>query len=127
MARDATLNCSRPTADQCGDPVQKTAAFAGFSDWRLPNRFELETLLNLESIDPAVSDVFNSDCGANSGGNPGCTVTTCSCTVVGYYWTSSTCAGQTQSAWVVDFGGGGVYDGIGKVLGNSVRAVRSGS
>ncbi len=66
--------------------------FAGHTDWRRPNRKELDSLLNLDLALPNVSTFpeFDSNCGANSSGNPGCTVTTCSCTVPDTYLTSTT-------------------------------------
>jgi hypothetical protein len=94
--------------------------FAGFCDWRLPNRFELETLVNLENLNPAVSPAFNTGCAAS------CTVLTCSCTVSNYYWSSSTYANEPELAWVVLFGSGSPIAG-GKNGNFSVRAVRGGS
>lgn len=102
--------------------------FAGHTDWRLPNRKELESLVNLEIAYPAPSTfpAFNTGCGVNSSGNPGCTVTTCSCTGRYGYWSSSTYANDPQIAWEVNF-----YDGTPggnyKLFGYYVRAVRGGS
>lgn len=94
--------------------------FAGFCDWRLPNSFELYSLLNLENVSPAVSAPFNTGCVAD------CTVLDCSCTVSLGYWTSTTYPSSPQTAWVVNFGSGSVLAG-GKNPGNHVRAVRGGS
>ena len=82
--------------------------------------------MNLENINPAVSPVFNTNCGANSGGNPGCTVTTCSCTVPYAYWSSSTYAGTPNSRWLLDFNFGDTYVTL-KFDIYYVRAVRGGS
>jgi len=102
--------------------------FAGHTDWRLPNRKELESLVNLEIAHPAPSTfaAFNTGCGVNSSGFPGCTVTTCSCTVPSGYWSSSTYAGYPQFAWGVDFSGG-LVGAVGKDGVLYVRAVRGGS
>jgi hypothetical protein len=97
-----------------------TAAFAGHSDWRLPNRFELETIVNLAGSRPAVSSVFDSNC------DPGCNVTTCSCTVSDYYWSSSTVAATPVDAWIVYFGDGNIATPA-KTNSYWVRAVRGGS
>ena len=94
--------------------------FGGFCDWRLPTRFELETILDLGNLNPAVPAVFNTNCTA------GCTVTTCSCTRSSYYWSSSTYRANPTYAWFVYFDNGyvGYYD---KTDFRFVRAVRSGS
>ena len=102
------------------------SGFAGHTDWRLPNLTELESIRNLGAVSPAVASVFNNNCGASSGGNPGCTVTTCSCTLPASYWTSSTYAGPAEFAWQVRFGDGTV-DSEFKDIDSSVRAVRGGS
>jgi len=94
--------------------------FAGHTDWRVPNRSELESLPNLGAVSPAVFPAFNTGCA------PACTVFTCSCTQSGYYWSSSTYQGLPPVAWVVSF-----YDGdVGpdsKTPNYYVRAVRGGS
>ena len=96
------------------------AAFAGFTDWRLPNVNELETIRQIEVLDPAVTAAFNTGCA------DGCTVLTCSCTRSTFYWTSSSYAGSGNLAWVVTFYDGYAYrDTKGGV--NWVRAVRGGS
>ena len=94
--------------------------FGGFCDWRLPTRFELETILDLGNALPAVPAVFNTNCTA------GCTVTTCSCTRSSYYWSSSTYQSNPNSAWYVYFTDGLDYDDT-KTDGYYVRAVRGGS
>jgi len=106
-----------------------TASFAGHNDWRLPNRFELETLVDLGAFNPATGAVFNDNCGVESDGNPGCTVTTCNCTPPVAYWTSTTMPTvppQLGYAWnVYFFLGNNGYDY--KYNPNYVRAVRGGS
>ena len=100
--------------------------FAWFCDWRLPNLFELETLRNVGTVNPAVSAAFNSNCGASSGGNPGCTVLTCSCNIPGFYWSSSSYAYTPQDAWFVRFSDADIGT-FSKGSGMYVRAVRGGS
>jgi hypothetical protein len=104
------------------------AGFAGHTDWRLPNRKELESLVNLELAYPVPSTfpAFNTGCGVNSSGNPGCTVTTCSCTAPNVYWSSSTAASFAQFAWVVIFNDGDSVAGD-KSPDARLRAVRGGS
>lgn len=78
------------------------AAFAGHSDWRVPNRFELETLLNLEE-DPAVHAEFKTACPLN------CTESSCSCTASSFYWSSTSYyPGLTNYAQRVSMAGGSV-------------------
>jgi len=93
--------------------------FADYCDWRIPNVNELESVLDYGSVAPAVDPVFHTNC------TPGCTVTTCSCTRSFFYQASSTYAGGRREAWVVGFGGGGVFT-FSKQNGYAVRAVRGG-
>jgi hypothetical protein len=58
----------------------------GFSDWRLPNRFELESLLDLGKFNPALP-----------AGHPFIDVQP------SYYWTSSTTANTEDDAWAIHF------------------------
>jgi hypothetical protein len=96
------------------------SAFAGHTDWRLPNQFELYSLLDLGAVTPAVSAAFNTGCVS------GCGVLTCSCTMSDYYWSSTTYEDGTAIAWYVDFSNGYV-GGEGKGSSLRVRAVRGGS
>ena len=66
---------------------------SGQGDWRLPNRFELESLLDLENYSPALPSghPFN-----NVQSNP--------------YWSSTTLAYGTDSAWSVYMYNGRVYE-----------------
>jgi len=94
--------------------------FAGHCDWRLPNRRELESLVNAGVDSPAVDGVFNIGC------LPGCHVADCSCTQLDNYWTSTTYHAIPGSAWCVN-GGTGTVDGFDKTIpAFYVRAVRGG-
>ena len=66
----------------------KNSSFAGFTDWRLPNRQELESLLDETCTSPAINvDVF-----PNAKGD--------------WTWTSTTSAAVSAEAILVDFGFG---------------------
>jgi hypothetical protein len=93
--------------------------FAGHCDWRIPNRFELESLLNLQNAYPAVDLMFKTNC------TSGCSVLTCSCTQSFFYWSSTTVVTGLEYAWNLDFGGGSVITGD-KDSNGYVRAVRGG-
>lgn len=92
--------------------------FAGHCDWRIPNKKDLESIVDVEIYNPAVSAVFNNGC------TPGCTVTTRSCTR-SYYWSSTTYRGYEGFAWYAYFFYSDV-DTNTKSNGSYVRAVRGG-
>ena len=98
-------------------------AFAGFTDWRLPNETELETIVDRSKLLPAVPTEFQHDC------TVGCTVLTCSCTVAQFdsiAWSSTTYVKTPSSAWLVNFYDGTAYTDPKSAL-HHVRAVRGGS
>lgn len=96
-------------------------AFAGHADWRLPNLFELSSLLDLETENPRTYPEFRSNC------VDGCTAETCSCTRNGHYWTSSSFYGDTSEAWIVPFHSSVVSRAEKFAPSIQVRAVRGGS
>ncbi|HSP95621.1 MAG TPA: DUF1566 domain-containing protein [Candidatus Dormibacteraeota bacterium] len=103
------------------------AGFAGHTDWRIPNVNELLSLVNYSHFDPAVDWEF-----ANTpypGCSPGCTVTTCSCTISNYYWSSTTRQIPFTDAYAlnVDFWAGYLAEDFMKDTAHYVRAVRGGS
>ena len=83
--------------DYCED-----LTYAGYSDWRLPNKNELASLVNYEKYDPA-SDFPDMPSQ--------------------YFWSSSTLVDNTNGAWFVDFYAGRV-DVINKSYNIYVRCVR---
>jgi hypothetical protein len=99
--------------------VLNSTGFAGHDDWRLPNILELESLRNYGAADPSVFSVFDSACAAD------CSLTNCSCTQAGYYWSSTTQLSQSTFAWHVSFLKGTTYPRAKTELAY-VRAVRGG-
>jgi len=95
-------------------------SFAGHQDWRLPSAAELQTLLDYTAFAPAIDAAFNAGCDVD------CALTTCSCTGLGYYWSSTTIADQPDLALSVDFNYG-LANLFEKTLpAGYVRAVRGG-
>ncbi len=94
--------------------------FAGYHDWRVPNVRELQSIVNYQSTPLPVSTALNSNCVA------GATVLTGSCTLLTYYWSSTTWARSTSQVWGVDFNHGEVVPSD-KASGSRVRAVRGGT
>lgn len=90
---------------------------AGYQDWRVPNRHELQSIVNIGATSPATSSEFNDSCVL------GCNVKDCSCTVDPPHWTSTTSAASTAQAWVVIFEHG-ITEPQGKTITRHVRAVR---
>ena len=99
------------------------ANFAGYQDWRLANVKELQSIVDYETSNPAVTHggPFDDNCLA------GCTVLTCSCTAAKFYWSSTTFVIAPTAAWEVDFMVAGDVNAAAKSDGTlSVRAVRGG-
>ncbi len=77
-----------------------TASYLGYSDWRLPNRKELFSLVDRSNYGPALPDghPFNN--------------------MQSWYWSSTTVANGTSYAWVVDMYNGYVGSGVGSKSNN---------
>ena len=71
------------------------AAPGGYADWRLPNRSELDALVNRSRSRPAMDPVVASAIPSTSDAS-----------VV--YWSASTSVLDTSRAWVVDFSFGDI-------------------
>lgn len=97
-----------------------TANFAGHNDWRLPNRFELDSLFDLGTQNPSVDSAFNNGCVAS------CPVTICSCTAsTAGYWSSTTLLANQTFASIAFFNFGFDNSEV-KTNMDLVRAVRGG-
>lgn len=82
-------------------------SFAGHSDWRLPSKNELASILEESCVSPAINEkVF-----------PAAPAT--------YFWSASPYAGVANGAWSVDFGFGSVNASV-KSGSLNVRLVRGG-
>ncbi|WP_295436623.1 DUF1566 domain-containing protein [uncultured Thiodictyon sp.] len=83
------------------------ADFAGRTDWRLPNKNELESLVERRCYEPAINATFFPN------------------TPSSWFWSASPYASYPDYAWGVNFGYGYV-DGDNKHYAGSVRLVRGG-
>jgi len=73
------------------------AGYGGYTDWRLPNIKELQSIVNYGNVSPAI--------GETTGGGEEPFTNTQSFN----YWSSTTYADYTGIAWYVYFGTGDVY------------------
>ena len=94
------------------DATKLTSNFADKSDWRLPSIAELNTLVERESVNPAINGTIFPNTPTGSGFGPG-------------YWSGSLDAVSSSYAWSVSFGYGGAYNG-GRDGSGAVRLVRGG-
>ena len=81
---------------------------AGVSDWRLPNRNELQSLVDYSKSSPAIDTTYFPN------------------TLASYYCSSTTFAESALSSWGVHFGSGH-FSTIGKTSSPLVRCVRGGT
>ena len=84
------------------------ATFAGQTDWRLPNKNELESLVERRCYDPAINARFFPNTPSN------------------WFWSSSPYAGYSDDAWGVNFNNGYVGNPYNKGHALYVRLVRGG-
>jgi hypothetical protein len=103
-----------------------TAVFAGATDWRVPKRDELVSIVDYfdTTFSPVTNVAFHGvSCGA------ACTDITdpaCSCTRSSNYWSASSLAPNPTNAWNVNFNNGNVNNND-KNNNLFVRVVRGGS
>lgn len=106
-----TCTGTASTHDWAAALAQATAANAashrGQADWRLPNRTELESLVQINAVSPAIDGTYFPATPSN------------------WYWTSTTFAPDPAGAWFVNFGNG-YTSADDKASANRVRLVRSG-
>lgn len=114
---DGSLHDALNTYVWSGDGSQETiwdwlaalnaTNFAGYNDWRIPNVKELQSIVDYERLNPCIDPVFG-------------------ITVPFPYWSATTFASTSPSAWFVNFrlGDMSVIDKTERFL---VRAVRGGS
>ena len=124
--KDNTYTWSTGSNDMDGTIVTTLLAtlngdggFAGHTDWRVPNLYELESLGNFGAASPATYPEFHNGC------TGGCTVTECSCTRSSFpYWSSTTLFDAPHTA-IFMHSVDASSDLAGKTFAVSVRAVRT--
>jgi hypothetical protein len=103
----------------------------GHNDWRIPNKKELESIVDAGTIDPAVDPAFNNGPGIGPCSVAECSLTANSATATGFtgfgfYWSSTTDPFSTSRAFTVRFLDGEVNALTKSAFTFFVRAVRGG-
>ena len=93
---DGCTTCSGAEGD-CG---LSDGSIAG--DWRLPNRFELESLMDLAFWDPALSNAAGTRQWVEGDAFSGVQSFSDDSSATSYYWSSTTVAMETTQAWFVN-------------------------
>lgn len=109
---DTDLTINDGNNAQTYTKLVNTQVLCGYSDWRLPNRGELHSIVNYSKHDPAIDSIYFPN------------------TQIYEYWSSSFGVKNTTSVWTVNFsygydGNGTTYDKGSKTYRNYVRLVRS--
>ena len=114
---DANLAGKKMTWDDAFKFVESLnqQKYSGYSDWRLPSKEELPTLVNFAK-GPGYTNVINEFFKKIGFKN----------VQADDYWSSTTCAGSTGGAWVVHMGDGFVSSGIKASYDGYVWPVRAG-
>jgi len=103
-------NCGG-TLDHCNTEAYaaavNSAGLCGHTDWRLPKRRELQSIVDYGRIDPTIDTAYFPHTRSDG------------------FWSSSPNANHSDDAWIVGFNGGGVGGG-GRYNGGAVRLVRGG-
>jgi len=97
--------------------------FAGYTDWRIPNAKESQSIVDYEVVSPSIDPAFHQS--ATCTGCTDVTLASCSCTASSDYWSSTTYADTPNLAWLVAFFDGFVIPAS-KTGNLRVRAVRGG-
>lgn len=107
---DSVVATETRTWTEAIDYCEKTLTLGGYSDWRLPNKNELLSIVDYDHLSPALSSIFQ-------------TVPLSS--IVAYYWSSTSEAQLASNAFIVDFRFGMSVSGS-KNVAPYVRCVRGG-
>ncbi len=112
---DCSGRASRPStwriALNAVQDFNTNGGFAGHTDWRLPNKNELESIVERRCWNPAINAAVFPN------------------TPSSWYWPSSPAAGNSANVWLVDFNSGRVglhHKGPSAVISRHVRLVRGG-
>lgn len=120
-ARDANIASKEMTWDDAFKFVESLnqQKYAGYSDWRLPSREELETLVNVVFKEKEKGNtLYNLNRILNESGFKNVEDS--------WYWSSTTVASNSSHAWNVNFGNGYVSYGYSKSYDYYVWCVRGG-